>query len=91
MPVSGLDVVVVSAGQSAPGGRVGCDLAREDRARGVQRLITAPELHLFFAPSRDEVEWLRSAQPCYAPLGPQRIPMYTLPVPSISAEEITGM
>jgi hypothetical protein len=56
-----------------------------------QRLITAPELHLFFAPSRDEVEWLRPAQPCYATLGPQRIPMYTHPVPSSSSEKITGM
>jgi hypothetical protein len=26
-----------------------------------KRLITAPELHLFFAPSRDEVEWAGNA------------------------------
>ncbi|EDY52899.1 DUF4158 domain-containing protein [Streptomyces clavuligerus] len=40
---------------------MGCDLDRADRVSAVKRLITAHELHLFFAPSRDEVRWASEA------------------------------
>ncbi|WP_330461660.1 DUF4158 domain-containing protein [Streptomyces sp. NBC_00820] len=30
----------------------------------IKRLITAHELHLFFAPTRDEVEWVSGATDC---------------------------
>ncbi|MFH8978035.1 hypothetical protein [Streptomyces sp. NPDC017890] len=65
--------VGASAGECEQGLLVSLSLAalalvvgrsRGPRIRRFKRLITAHELHLFFAPSREEVEWAAARTDC---------------------------